>query len=81
LHRRNHKERSQLSSRKKLGNLEKHKDYVLRARDYHAKQDKIQRLREKAAQRNKDEFYFGMNNEKTTVRCLGISSYSKIETM
>ncbi|KAH8119897.1 u3 small nucleolar RNA-associated protein 11 [Phellopilus nigrolimitatus] len=65
LHRRNHKERSQLSHRAKFGILEKHKDYVLRARDYHSKQDRIQRLRQKAADRNKDEFYFGMNRQKT----------------
>jgi hypothetical protein len=67
LHRRNHKERSQLSHRERFGILEKHKDYVLRARDYHSKQDRIQRLRQKAADRNKDEFYFGMNREKTLV--------------
>lgn len=67
LHRRNHKERSQLSSRAKLGFLEKHKDYVLRARDYHSKQDRINRLRQKAAERNKDEFYFGMKRQRTKV--------------
>ncbi|KAG1784187.1 small-subunit processome [Suillus placidus] len=65
LHRRNHKERSQLSHRAKFGILEKHKDYVQRARDYHSKQDRITRLRQKAADRNKDEFYFGMNKEMT----------------
>ncbi|OBZ68439.1 putative U3 small nucleolar RNA-associated protein 11 [Grifola frondosa] len=65
LHRRNHKERSQLSHRARLGILEKHKDYVLRARDYHSKQDRIQRLRQKAADRNKDEFYFGMVKQRT----------------
>ncbi|KAH6916940.1 u3 small nucleolar RNA-associated protein 11 [Coprinopsis sp. MPI-PUGE-AT-0042] len=65
LHRRNHKERSQLAHREKLGFLEKHKDYVKRARDYHSKQDRLQRLRQKAAERNKDEFYFSMNREKT----------------
>ncbi|KAG1908325.1 u3 small nucleolar RNA-associated protein 11 [Suillus fuscotomentosus] len=65
LHRRNHKERSQLSHRAKFGILEKHKDYVQRARDYHSKQDRITRLRQKAADRNKDEFYFGMNKERT----------------
>ncbi|KAI0639541.1 small-subunit processome [Trametes polyzona] len=65
LHRRTHKERSQLSHRTRLGFLEKHKDYVLRARDYHSKQDRINLLREKAATRNKDEFYFSMTRERT----------------
>jgi U3 small nucleolar RNA-associated protein 11 len=67
LHRRNHKERSQLSHRQRFGILEKHKDYVLRARDYHSKQDRIKRLRQKASERNKDEFYFGMNRQRTEV--------------
>lgn len=65
LHRRNHKERSQLAHRAKYGILEKHKDYVLRARDYHSKQDRIHRLKQKAANKNKDEFYFAMKNERT----------------
>ncbi|KAG1749777.1 u3 small nucleolar RNA-associated protein 11 [Suillus paluster] len=65
LHRRNHKERSQLAHRSKFGILEKHKDYVQRARDYHSKQDRLTRLRQKASDRNKDEFYFGMNKERT----------------
>ncbi|KAF7436576.1 hypothetical protein PC9H_003409 [Pleurotus ostreatus] len=65
IHRRNHKERSQLAHRSKLGFLEKHKDYVKRARDYHSKQDRLTRLRQKASERNKDEFYFSMNKEKT----------------
>lgn len=68
MHRRNHKERSQLVHRGKFGILEKHKDYVLRARDYHSKKDRITRLRQKAAERNKDEFYFAMNRQKTKVR-------------
>lgn len=68
LHRRNHKERSQLAHRSKLGILEKHKDYVQRARDYHSKQDRLNRLRQKAAERNEDEFYFSMVKEKTSVR-------------
>jgi len=70
LHRRNHKERSQLAHRSKLGILEKHKDYVQRARDYHSKQDRLNRLRQKAAERNQDEFYFSMVKEKTNVRQL-----------
>ena len=67
LHRRNHKERSQLSHRQRFGILEKHKDYVLRARDYHSKQDRIKRLRQKASEKNKDEFYFAMNRQRTEV--------------
>jgi len=38
---------------------------VLRARDYHSKQERIKTLRRKAADRNKDEFYFGMVNRRT----------------
>ncbi|CAD6585453.1 MAG: hypothetical protein TREMPRED_004150 [Tremellales sp. Tagirdzhanova-0007] len=60
LARRNHKERAQPLHRQRLGLLEKHKDYVHRARDYKSKQDRIRKLREKAAFRNKDEFYWGM---------------------
>lgn len=60
VHRRNHKERSQPQHRAKMGLLEKHKDYVQRARDHHSKQDRLQRLRQKAAMRNADEFNFGM---------------------
>lgn len=67
VHRRNHKERSQLTHRSKLGLLEKHADYVKRARDYHSKQDRLTRLKQKAAERNKDEFYFSMTGEKTKV--------------
>ena len=56
-----HKERSQPQARSHLGILEKKKDYRVRARDYHNKEDRIRSLREKAAMRNPDEFYFGMN--------------------
>eukprot|EP00250_Pteridium_aquilinum_P006145 c16119_g1_i1 orf=236-934(+) len=63
--RREHKERSQPSVRQKYGLLEKHKDYVLRARDFHRKEDAIKKLKEKAATRNPDEFYFKMINSKT----------------
>ncbi|KAJ1933579.1 Small subunit (SSU) processome component, partial [Linderina pennispora] len=52
--RREHKERGQISSRKGLGFLEKHKDYVLRARDYNQKQAQLKRLRERARERNPD---------------------------
>ncbi|KAI5070256.1 hypothetical protein GOP47_0015104 [Adiantum capillus-veneris] len=63
--RREHKERSQPSDRQKYGLLEKHKDYVLRAQDFHRKEDAIKKLKEKAATRNPDEFYFKMINTKT----------------
>ncbi|CAG8485251.1 6381_t:CDS:2 [Ambispora leptoticha] len=63
--RRNHKERAQPYKRERYGILEKHKDYVLRARDYHAKQERLKKLREKAYFRNPDEFYFKMINSKT----------------
>ncbi|KAL2343738.1 hypothetical protein Fmac_005023 [Flemingia macrophylla] len=63
--RRAHKERAQPSSRKKFGLLEKHKDYVQRAKAFHKKEDTLRRLREKAANRNPDEFYFKMVRTKT----------------
>jgi U3 small nucleolar RNA-associated protein 11 len=65
LARRNHKERAQPLHRQRLGLLEKHKDYVHRARDHRSKQDRVRKLREKAAFRNKDEFYWGMVKGKT----------------
>ncbi|KAI9185985.1 hypothetical protein LWI28_012732 [Acer negundo] len=55
-----HKERSQPQSRKKFGHLEKHKDYVVRAKAFHQKEEALQKLKEKAAFRNPDEFYFKM---------------------
>ncbi|GAB0489310.1 hypothetical protein MMPV_000527 [Pyropia vietnamensis] len=59
--RREHKERSQPAARaRKWALLEKHKDYKLRARDYHSKQARLAVLRNKAATRNPDEFYHRM---------------------
>lgn len=57
-----HKERGQPSWHKKAGFLEKHKDYILRARDYQKKRKHIISLKKKAAERNPDEFYFKMKN-------------------
>ncbi|XP_057547546.1 probable U3 small nucleolar RNA-associated protein 11 [Amaranthus tricolor] len=53
------------ASKKKFGFLEKHKDYVIRAREYHKKEETLRILKEKAANRNPDEFYFGMIRTKT----------------
>ncbi|KAK9367171.1 small-subunit processome [Lipomyces kononenkoae] len=63
-----HRERAQPHARRKWGLLEKHKDYVLRARDYHAKEARIKILREKAQSRNPDEFYHAMSSSKTDAR-------------
>ncbi|XP_021891488.1 LOW QUALITY PROTEIN: probable U3 small nucleolar RNA-associated protein 11 [Carica papaya] len=63
--RRAHKERAQPQSRKKFGLLEKHKDYVVRAKSFHRKEETLRKLREKAAFRNPDEFYFKMIKTKT----------------
>ncbi|CCF46396.1 hypothetical protein CH063_03862 [Colletotrichum higginsianum] len=58
--RRSHRERAQPVERQRFGLLEKHKDYSLRAKDYNKKKAQIKSLRQKAAERNEDEFYFGM---------------------
>ena len=62
---RTHRERGQISGRKHLGNLEKHKDYVLRAKDFHRKKKAIKGLKKKAFEKNPDEFYFQMIKSKT----------------
>lgn len=59
-----HRERSQVSSRSRLGLLEKHKDYVKRAQDYHKKQKSIKVLKDKVKSRNDDEYYHGMHTAK-----------------
>ncbi len=71
--RREHRERPQPEARQHLGLLEKHKDYVKRARAHHRKRDRIVALKRRAELRNKDEFYHGMASAKTKVRwaCLG----------
>ncbi|XP_022149947.1 probable U3 small nucleolar RNA-associated protein 11 [Momordica charantia] len=63
--RRPYKERAQPQSRKKFGLLEKHKDYIERAKAYHKKEDTLRILKEKAAFRNPDEFYFKMIRTRT----------------
>ena len=64
--RREHYERAQPAARAKYGLLEKHKDYVERARNFHDKEKKLAQLRKKAQNRNPDEFYFKMVKAKTT---------------
>ena len=63
--RRNHKERAQPLERQKWGLLEKRKDYTKRAKDHNEKKRKLGLLKAKAADRNEDEFYFGMMNSST----------------
>ncbi|GKV40725.1 hypothetical protein SLEP1_g48334 [Rubroshorea leprosula] len=65
INRRAHKERAQPHARRKFGLLEKHKDYVVRAKAYHKKEETLLKLREKAAFRNPDEFYFKMIKTRT----------------
>lgn len=60
VHKRLHKERHQPEARKKLGYLEKHKDYVKRAKDYHRKEDAIKKMHQKAYFKNEEEFSFKM---------------------
>jgi U3 small nucleolar RNA-associated protein 11 len=63
--RRNHRERAQPAERAKWGLLEKRKDYKLRAADHKLKKRKINALKQKASERNEDEFYFGMMSSTT----------------
>eukprot|EP00039_Didymoeca_costata_P003752 m.69491 g.69491 ORF g.69491 m.69491 type:complete len:258 (+) comp12058_c0_seq4:279-1052(+) len=61
-----HKERSQPYRRRKLGLLEKGKDWKLRRDDFHFKEKRIKSMHEKARNKNPDEFYFAMT--KTTMK-------------
>ncbi|KAG5480553.1 hypothetical protein LSCM1_06257 [Leishmania martiniquensis] len=60
LKRKTHLERSQPKSRQHLGQLEKHKDHVLRAKKRKAKVRRLEEIKRAAAQRNPDEFNIGM---------------------
>lgn len=66
---RTHRERAQPRGRERLGLLEKHKDYVLRAKDYQRKKAHLHLLKEKARNRNPDEFYFKMINTRLRDGC------------
>lgn len=65
---RTYRERSQPAARRNLGLLEKKKDYKLRAKDFHRKQDALNTLKEKASFKNPDEFYYKMVHTKMKVR-------------
>ncbi|CAE7892140.1 putative U3 small nucleolar RNA-associated protein 11 [Symbiodinium microadriaticum] len=65
VHKRVHLERHQPKHRRRLGYLEKHKDYVKRAKDFHKKEDIIKGLHRKAYFKNEDEFAYGMMSHST----------------
>ncbi|TID28274.1 hypothetical protein CANINC_002587 [Pichia inconspicua] len=60
-----HRERSQVSSRARFGLLEKKKDYKLRSANFHQNQAKLKLLKEKAKVRNDDEYYHAMTKRRT----------------
>ncbi|VVT54105.1 uncharacterized protein SAPINGB_P003909 [Magnusiomyces paraingens] len=70
-----HRERSQPLERRKLGMLEKKKDYKLRSQDYHAKQAQLQLLRKKAEERNPDEYYHEMSHARREEDGSGVVVY------
>lgn len=63
--RREHYERHQPEARARFGLLEKKKDYVVRAKNFHLREKRISALKKRAENKNPDEFYFGMTSGKT----------------
>lgn len=61
---RKYRERVQPGNREKLGFLQKKKDYKIRAKNYHQKEDMLHKMKHKARMKNEDEFYFKMANSK-----------------
>ena len=61
---RTYRERAQPVYREHLGLLEKKKDYKLRANDFNRKKEALRKMREKAANKNPDEYYYGMAHTK-----------------
>lgn len=62
---RTYRERAQPAGRKRVGLLEKKKDYSLRAKNFNSKKQRLHEMQLKARNRNPDEFYFKMNSSKT----------------
>lgn len=59
-----HRERRQPEHRRKMGYLEKKQDYKKRALDHHQKAERIKKLKNKALERNPNEFHFHMLNSR-----------------
>lgn len=81
-----HRERSQPDHRKKFGYLEKKADYKKRALDHQIKAKRIKKLKNKALDRNPNEFNFHMINSRLvdgvhteTVKPMAASIKKKIE--
>ena len=64
LPKRKYRERQQPEWRKNKGFLEKKKDYLKRAKRYHATQDQLQNFRKKASLKNSEQFVHKMINSK-----------------
>lgn len=59
-----HRERRQPEHRRKFGYLEKKQDYKKRALDHHQKAEQIKKLKNKALERNPNEFHLHMINSR-----------------